>query len=84
MGPTREKLQTVVAYIEQLQKLDVAGIEPLAHVGDAFNRLDDDTPRQGGAMPREQLIAIAPAIFEADGQVFVQMPKVIKPKGDGA
>jgi aspartyl/glutamyl-tRNA(Asn/Gln) amidotransferase C subunit len=83
VGATREKLQAVVAYVEQLQKLDLKGVEPLAHVGDAFNRLDEDAARV--PMPRELLGAIAPATHEeatADGtQVFVRIPKVIKKDG---
>ncbi len=90
LAATREKLWAVVAYVEQLQKLDLKGVEPLAHVGDAFNRLDADVAR--AAMPRELLGAIAPATHEEttpDGtDVFVRIPKVIKKdggaRGDGA
>ena len=83
LAATREKLGAVVAYVEQLQKLDLKGVEPLAHVGDAFNRLDADVTR--AAMPRELLGAIAPATHEEttpDGtDVFVRIPKVIKKDG---
>jgi aspartyl-tRNA(Asn)/glutamyl-tRNA(Gln) amidotransferase subunit C len=85
LAATREKLGAVVAYVEQLQKLDLNGVEPLAHVGDAFNRLDADVAR--AAMPWEQLGAIAPATHEettpGGTDLFVQIPKVIKKDGSG-
>lgn len=71
----RENLGVVLAYLERLQELDLAGVEPMAHVGDEVNRLDED--QVGEHLPNATLMEMAP---ETDGP-FVRVPKVL---GGGA
>lgn len=84
---TRAKLAVVVTYMDRLRTLDLSGVEPLAHVGDAggngnggtrANRLDEDVAKP------ETLCGVLPMLskhlYEGSGQVFVRVPKVI---GDG-
>lgn len=68
------QLGTVLTYIERLRELDLAGVEPLAHVGELVNRLRDDTP--GPTLGNEQAMALAPESLGA----FYKVPKVL---GDG-
>ncbi|MDX2016769.1 MAG: Asp-tRNA(Asn)/Glu-tRNA(Gln) amidotransferase subunit GatC [Planctomycetota bacterium] len=70
----REKLSGVLAYVQRIRELDLADVEPLAHVGGEVNRLDEDTP--GPELPIEALKAMAPESVER----FIKVPKVL---GDG-
>jgi aspartyl-tRNA(Asn)/glutamyl-tRNA(Gln) amidotransferase subunit C len=70
----QSQLGTVLTYIERLRELDLTGVEPLAHVGELFNRLRDDTP--GPTLSNEQAMALAPDAMGA----FYKVPKVL---GDG-
>ena len=91
----RVKLSAVLTHMEQLKTLDLAGVEPMPHVGEETNRLRDDEP--GPTLPPKTVAALAPASFEApdpngdpsgesgeDGQpatvTFIKVPKVL---GDG-
>jgi aspartyl-tRNA(Asn)/glutamyl-tRNA(Gln) amidotransferase subunit C len=65
------QLNDILTYIEKLQELDTAGVEPMAHavaVANAF-RADEVTP----GLPRDQALANAPAAEEGN---FV-VPRVI-------
>jgi aspartyl-tRNA(Asn)/glutamyl-tRNA(Gln) amidotransferase subunit C len=68
------QLGQVLEYIERLQGVDVAGVEPLAFAGDAAAALAlrEDAPRPG--LPREKVLAQAP---EEDGQAFL-VPRIIE------
>ena len=73
----RSSLTAVLGYVERLRGLDLAGVEPMAHVGwdtSAANRLGDDTP--GGELSVETVMAMAPA----SSPPFILAPKVL---GDG-
>lgn len=70
----RAQLSAVLGYVDRLRGLDLAGVEPMAHVGEIVNRLDDDTP--GPTLTNEALLAMAPDAMPP----FVKVPKVI---GDG-
>jgi len=73
----RAELAAVLGYVERLKEVDVAGVEPMAHVGDAVNVLRDDQPSDG----------YSPAVVEtlapesADG--FIRVSKVLG-EGGGA
>ena len=41
---TREQLNGILAFIEQLQAVDTAGVEPMAHAMDIVQRLRSDAP----------------------------------------
>jgi len=68
------QLGHVLEYIERLQAVDVAGIEPLAFAGDAAAGLPlrEDAPRP--SLTREKVLAQAP---EEDGQAFL-VPRIIE------
>jgi aspartyl-tRNA(Asn)/glutamyl-tRNA(Gln) amidotransferase subunit C len=70
----RDRLGTVIGYVERLAELDLTGVDPLTHVGDLANRLRDDDP--GPALPNEALMRMAPDPLPP----FIRIPKVI---GDG-
>lgn len=81
---TRTKLGAVVSYMDRLRGLDLAGVEPLAHVGDAatggavggrHNRMDEDFAK--AETLRGVLPMLTQHLYEDSGQVFVQVPKVI-------
>lgn len=66
------QLEEIIAFVDQLQAVDVEGVEPTAHGNPRFNvwREDRATP----PMDRDKLLQNAPA--QREGQVVV--PKVIE------
>lgn len=73
----QERLSAVVTYVDQLRRLDLTGVEPLANVAGTLNRLDEDVP--GPTLPTESLMAMAPRALPP----FIQVPKVLD-EGGGA
>jgi aspartyl-tRNA(Asn)/glutamyl-tRNA(Gln) amidotransferase subunit C len=71
----QERLSAVVTYVDQLRKLDLTGVEPLANVAGSVNRLDEDTP--GPTLPTESLMQMAPGAMPP----FVRVPKVLDDGG---
>ena len=65
------QLNDILAYVEKLQELDTAGVEPLAHVIPVFNVLREDEVRQG--LDRNTALNNAPAREEG---AFV-VPRII-------
>jgi len=70
----REQLSAVLGYIERLREVNLEGVEPLSHVHESGNRLDEDSP--GPTLPTGTLMSMTPQPMPP----FVQVPKVI---GDG-
>jgi aspartyl-tRNA(Asn)/glutamyl-tRNA(Gln) amidotransferase subunit C len=52
------QLNSIVHFVEQLQELDTANVEPLAHGVEVHNVFRDDV--LGPALPREKALANAP------------------------
>jgi aspartyl-tRNA(Asn)/glutamyl-tRNA(Gln) amidotransferase subunit C len=52
------QLNAIVDFVAQLQELDTAGVEPLAHGVEVRNVFRDDV--RGESLPREQALANAP------------------------
>jgi aspartyl-tRNA(Asn)/glutamyl-tRNA(Gln) amidotransferase subunit C len=73
----QERLSAVVTYVDQLRRLDLTGVEPLANVAGPLNRLDDDVP--GPTIPSETLATLAPESLPP----FIKVPKVLD-EGGGA
>lgn len=73
----RLELAAVLGYVERLRELDLSGVEPLTHVGDEANRLDDDVP--GPTLINEAAMSLAP---EPHAPYF-GVPKVLG-EGGGA
>jgi aspartyl-tRNA(Asn)/glutamyl-tRNA(Gln) amidotransferase subunit C len=65
-------LEKMIGFIEQLQKIDTNGIEPLQHISTATNVLRDDELK--GSISKQIALQNAP---ETDGNYFT-VPKVIK------
>lgn len=73
----RHQLSAVLGYVDRLRQLDLKTVEPMAHVADTVNRLDEDTP--GPTLPNSALMGLAPDKMEP----FLRVPKVID-DGSGA
>lgn len=67
-----EDIRKMVRFVEQLQEVDVTGVEPLLHMGEVSNVLRED--RVEGSVSREAALRNAP---ENNG-VFFRVAKVIK------
>lgn len=67
-----QQLGDVLHHIAQLEKVDVAGIEPMAHAAPVFNVWAEDAVRPG--LPVELALRNAPA--QRDHMVVV--PKVVE------
>ena len=65
------QLSSILEHIMELEKLDVEGVEPMAHPIPLNNRLDEDIPAE--AMPVEALLGNAPEVVEP----FISVPKVL-------
>ena len=66
------QLGAILDYIAKLEKLDVAGLEPLAHAVDTANVFRADEPRPG--LTRDAALQNAP---EKTGDFFI-VPKIIE------
>lgn len=73
-----DQVGSILGYVAAIGRLDVSGIEPMAHALPLHNVLRDDAV--GPALPREQVLANAP---ETDGPFF-KVPKVIGGDEDSA
>jgi aspartyl-tRNA(Asn)/glutamyl-tRNA(Gln) amidotransferase subunit C len=68
----RVDLEKMIGFIQQLEKVDTTGVEPLLHISDAVNVLRADVV--SGSISREDALLNAPS---KDVQFFT-VPKVIK------
>jgi aspartyl-tRNA(Asn)/glutamyl-tRNA(Gln) amidotransferase subunit C len=72
------QLEQILHYIEQINGVDVRGVEPMAHAVPLHNVLRDDVP--GPPLPLERTLQNAP---ETDGPFF-KVPKVLGGDEDSA
>jgi len=72
LDPLAEDLSTVLNLVEQLNAVDTAGIEPLAHPGNASLRLRTDEVSEDNL--RDELQAPAPEL----AQGYFLVPRVIE------
>ncbi|GJQ29411.1 MAG: hypothetical protein HBSAPP03_12950 [Phycisphaerae bacterium] len=70
----RESLAAIIAYVDRLRDLDLAGVQPMTRPGDEPAPLADDVPN--AAISVDTLRAIAPAMHGD----YIAVPKVL---GDG-
>lgn len=68
------QLNDILAYVEQLNKLDTSRVEPLSHVIELSNVFRDDVVKPG--LTTEEALKNAPAKSEK----FFKVPKVIGDK----
>lgn len=66
------ELASILAYVEQLKKVDVSGVEPTAHAFPVYNVWADDVAQAG--MPVELALKNAPA----QRNNMVAVPKVVE------
>jgi aspartyl-tRNA(Asn)/glutamyl-tRNA(Gln) amidotransferase subunit C len=66
------ELSNILGWIEQLQEVDVSGVEPMTAVIPNVLRLRDDVVTEGGI--RDDILANAPAAEHG----FFAVPKVIE------
>ena len=69
---TRDQLNGILGFIEQLQAVDTAGIEPMAHAVDVVQRLRPDVVTE--ADRRADFQAVAP---ETEAGLYL-VPKVLE------
>jgi len=69
---TRAQLNDILGFIEQLQAVDTAGIEPMAHAVDVVQRLRPDAVTESDR--RAEFQAVAP---ETEAGLYL-VPKVIE------
>jgi len=70
-GKLTAQLNSILAYMEQLNKLDTSAIEPLSHVIELSNVFREDAVKPG--LTTEDALKNAPAKTEK----FFKVPKVI-------
>jgi aspartyl-tRNA(Asn)/glutamyl-tRNA(Gln) amidotransferase subunit C len=72
------QLGAILQYIEQINKIDKTGVEPMAHALPLHNILRDDVVEP--SLPLEEVLKNAP---ETDGRFF-KVPKIIGGDEDSA
>ena len=68
----QRQLETILAYVDKIAGLDVAGIEPTSHGQPVYNVFRDDEVLPG--LPCEQVLANAP---ERIGEEF-KVPRIVE------
>jgi aspartyl-tRNA(Asn)/glutamyl-tRNA(Gln) amidotransferase subunit C len=68
----RGELSNIFQYIDQLHEVNTDNVEPLHHVLEMYNVLDEDRPHE--CLPREQALREAPDRTEE----FFHVPRVIE------
>jgi aspartyl-tRNA(Asn)/glutamyl-tRNA(Gln) amidotransferase subunit C len=68
----REDLSRMIGFVDQLNKVDTTGVQPLVHMSDSVNRLREDEP--GGQANRNAALASARDTLGP----FFTVPKVIQ------
>jgi aspartyl-tRNA(Asn)/glutamyl-tRNA(Gln) amidotransferase subunit C len=66
------QMEQILAYMEQLNRLDTTGVEPTSHAIPIYNVFRDDEVKP--SFPHEEVLAIAPD--EEDGHFKV--PRIIE------
>jgi len=68
----RQQLDGILQYVEKLDRIDTADVEPLAHAVDIVNAFRED--RVANQPSAEELLANAPAKEKS----FFKVPKIIE------
>lgn len=67
------QVEQILHYVEQLNKIDVSGIEPTSHAAAVFDVVREDVAGPGG-LTREEALSNAPAV----SQDQFRLPKVVE------
>jgi len=73
------EINDIMGYVELLQEVDIAGIEPTAHAVPVVNVLREDVPR--ASLPREAVLGNAPAVISEDS---IRVPAILPSDEEGA
>jgi len=73
-----DQLASILSYVERISRVDVSGVEPMAHPLPLHNRFRPDAPAE--ALPLDKVLRNAP---DSDG-TFFKVPKVIGGDEDSA
>lgn len=65
-------LTSILEYVDLLNELDTADIEPMMHAADLTNVFREDVP--GSSLPRNEALANAP---KTDGRFFL-VPRILE------
>ena len=69
----QEQVEQILHYVEQLNLIDIDGIEPTAHAGAVFDIVREDRA-SGSSLSQEAALANAPAVSHDQ----FRMPKVVE------
>lgn len=72
LGEYADEMTKMLGLVEQMNAVDTSGVEPMAHPGNATNRLREDTVTE----PNQREVLQKPAPAVKDGLFLV--PKVIE------
>jgi aspartyl-tRNA(Asn)/glutamyl-tRNA(Gln) amidotransferase subunit C len=72
------QLESILEYVAQIQKVDMTGVQPMAHAVELHNVFRDDVVQP--SLPLEKVLQNAP---ETDGPFF-KVPKIIGNAEDSA
>ena len=72
----QRELESIVHYLDELAEVDVTGVEPTAHAARLFNVWRED--ETGGSLPRETMLANAPATVDGE---LIRVPQVLPGEG---
>ena len=72
----QRELESIVHYIDELAEVDVTGVEPTAHAARLFTVWRED--ETGGSLPRETMLANAPATVDGE---LIRVPQVLPGEG---
>ncbi len=70
----QDQLDHILQYVEQLNQIDVEGIEPTAHAEDIFNVIREDRAVATHQLSQEDALANAPESAHEQ----IKMPKVVE------
>ena len=69
-----DQLEHILKYIDQLNEIDIEGIEPTAHAAPVFDVYRDDEEQPERTLSQEEVLGNAPATAHEQ----IKMPKVIE------
>jgi len=72
-GRYQAQIEQILRYVEQLNAIDVGGIEPTAHAAALYDVVREDVP-SGGGLTREEALSNAPSV----AQDQFRLPKVVE------
>ncbi len=75
----QKDMLSILTYIEQIEELNVDGIEPTAHAAPLTNVLREDLAKE--SFPRENMLVNAPKTVDDE---LIRVPKVLPTEEGGA